>query len=697
MRRTHPTAKGGLRMTKLGLKTIPSYVAGAWQSGQGNEIELKDAVTSEAIFLVSSQGIDVAESIHYARTKNAELRKLSFHDRAIRLRAIAKHLMERKEAFYELSYHSGTTRKDAWIDIEGGISTLFSYSSLVRREFANESFLLEDATIPLSKDNTFSARHILTPKEGVAVHINAFNFPCWGMLEKFAPTFLAGVPSIIKPAPQTAYLAEAMVREMVASGFLPEGSLQLISGDIVDFLPHLAEQDVVTFTGSARTGKMLKKHDNVIDKSIPFTLEADSLNCAILGASVEPDKAEFELFIKEVAREITVKAGQKCTAVRRVIVPKHLVDAVGEALKKRLATTTIGDPKQDDVRMGPLVDKTQQSDVQSKIEALKASSEVMFQASFDSELENGAFVEPTLLYCDTPLSSSEPHTLEAFGPVATLMPFESLEEAAEIARLGRGSLVSSIVSQDNDEVCTLAMALAPQNGRLHILNRHNAKSSTGHGSPLPQLTHGGPGRAGGGEELGGARAIKHYMQRTAIQADPSTLMAVTKEYVSGAVTTVDRAHPFTKTFDELQIGETLLTHRRTVTEADIVNFANVSGDFFYAHVDEIAATESIFEKRVAHGYFLVSAAAGLFVHPAKGPVLANYGLENLRFIEPVGIGDTIRAQLTVKQKIKKEKREADKVATGVVEWDVKIRNQDEAVVAVYSILTLVERAEDSDK
>ena len=680
---------------------LPSFVAGEWQTGTGDGLLVRDAVYGTEVTRVSAEGLDVAGALEYARqVGNPALRTLTFHDRALRLKALAQHLMDKKEAFYDLSYKTGTTRRDAWIDIEGGIGTLFSYSSLVRRQLPNETFLVEGDPIPLSKNGTFVGRHLLTPKEGVAVHINAYNFPCWGMLEKLAPTLLAGMPAVIKPAPQTAYLAEAMFREMLASGLLPEGAVQLVNGDAVDFLPHLAEQDVLTFTGSAATGKKLKSHPNLIDKAVPFTMEADSLNSAILGESVEVGDEEFELFVKEVAREMTVKAGQKCTAIRRVIVPKGILEGVLESLQKRLTQTTIGNPRDEGVRMGPLVDTAQRDEVAARIEALKRSSDLVCGNPDDFDLasgdkEAGGFYPATLLYCDRPLSATEPHEVEAFGPVATVLPYESLDEAVEISRRGKGSLVSSVVTRDPTEAKRLTLNLAPHHGRLLLLNRDNARESTGHGSPLPLLVHGGPGRAGGGEELGGTRSLAHYMQRTALQADPTTLMHITNEYVRGAKTFHEEVHPFRKTFDELKIGERYTTHRRTVTEADIVNFANVSGDYFYAHVDEIAAQESLFEKRVAHGYFLVSMAAGLFVDPRPGPVLANYGLENLRFIEPVGIGDTVRAHLSVKQKIKKEKREDDKKATGVVAWEVELVNQREEVVALYTILTLVEREEDS--
>ncbi len=684
-------------MVQASLETLPSFVLGQWIRGEGVGVTVHDAVYGNPLGRVSSEGLDLPEILRYAReTGGPKLRAMTFHQRALLLKALAQHLMARKEALYELSFQSGTTRRDAWVDLEGGFGTFFSYSSLARRELPNEAFLVEDEAIPLAKDGSFAARHLLTPRRGVAVHINAYNFPCWGMLEKLAPTLLAGMPAVVKPAPQTAYLAVAVFEEMLRSGLLPEGAVQLVAGDAVDFFPYLEEQDAVTFTGSALTGKKLKAHPNVIDRAIPFTLEADSLNAAVLGKSVQPTDPEFELFVKEVVREMTGKAGQKCTAIRRVIVPREHLERVRDAVAARLETTTVGDPRRDEVRMGPLVDGAQREEVGARLDVLRESCELVYQQPLEllgGDLEKGGFFPASLLYCENPLSERAPHEVEAFGPIATLMPYDTLEEAAELARLGRGSLVSTVASHDRGEARTLVLGLASHHGRILVLNRENAKTSTGHGSPLPQLVHGGPGRAGGGEELGGARSIKHFMQRTAIQADPTTLMIVTNEYVRGAATLEDAIHPFRKTFDELQIGESHTTHRRTVTEADIVNFANLSGDYFYAHVDELAARDSIFEKRVAHGYFLVSAAAGLFVDPRPGPVLANYGLERLRFVQPVGIGDTIQAKLTVKQKIKKDKRETDKKATGVVAWDVRLINQNEEDVALYTILTLVERRE----
>jgi oxepin-CoA hydrolase / 3-oxo-5,6-dehydrosuberyl-CoA semialdehyde dehydrogenase len=678
---------------------IQSYISGEWVSGADSGVEVFNAVNGQVIGNVSSSGIDFGQSLSYAREQGGHsLRAMSFHDRANCLKALAQHLMSQKEKFYEVSAWTGATRVDSWIDIEGGIGTLFTYSSLVRREFPNESFLVEGEPQPLSKGGTFIGRHILVPKEGVAVHINAFNFPCWGMLEKIAPSLLAGVPVIVKPATVSAYLTEVMVREIISSGILPAGAIQLICGSTGDLLDKVNEQDVVTFTGSAYTGRKLKSLPNIINNSIPFNMEADSLNCCILGETVDTASAEFDLFIKEVAREMTVKAGQKCTAIRRTIVPRSKVDAVSEALKTRLDKISLGDPSIEGVKMGPLVGRAQVQDVRDNVESLSKSCEIIYGGGNDFEItggdsETGAFFPKTLLYCDKPLDAEEPHAVEAFGPVSTIMPYENLDEAMALAKLGRGSLVGSIFTADNSEAKELILGTAAYHGRMLVINKDCAGESTGHGSPMPTLVHGGPGRAGGGEELGGERAIKHYMQRTAIQASPTTLMAITNEFHPGADPITDIVHPFRKYLEELQIGETYTTYRRTVTEADIVNFGCLSGDHFYAHFDEIAAKDSFFGKRVAHGYFIISAAAGMFVDPAPGPVIANYGLENLRFIEPVGIGDTIQVHLTVKQKISKDKRSDDEKATGVVRWAVEIRNQDEKAVAVYDVMTLVERKE----
>lgn len=545
--------------------------------------------------------------------------------------------------------------------------------------------------IPLSKEGGFAARHVLTSKSGVAVHINAFNFPCWGMLEKLAPTWLGGMPAIIKPATATAQLTQAMVKSIVDSGLVPEGAISLICGSAGDLLDHLDSQDVVTFTGSAATGQMLRVQPNIVAKSIPFTMEADSLNCCVLGEDVTPDQPEFALFIREVVREMTTKAGQKCTAIRRIIVPQALVNAVSDVLVARLQKVVVGDPAQEGVKMGALVNAEQRADVQEKVNILLAAGcEIRLGGQADLSAA-GAFFPPTLLYCPQPDETPAVHATEAFGPVATLMPAQNQRHALQLACAGGGSLAGTLVTADPQIARQFITDAARTHGRIQILNEESAKESTGHGSPLPQLLHGGPGRAGGGEELGGLRAVKHYMQRTAVQGSPTMLAAISKQWVRGAKVEEDRIHPFRKYFEELQPGDSLLTPRRTMTEADIVNFACLSGDHFYAHMDKIAAAESIFGERVVHGYFVLSAAAGLFVDAGVGPVIANYGLENLRFIEPVKPGDTIQVRLTCKRKTLKKQRSAEEKPTGVVEWAVEVFNQHQTPVALYSILTLVAR------
>ncbi|WP_435211123.1 phenylacetic acid degradation bifunctional protein PaaZ [Luminiphilus sp. nBUS_16] len=677
---------------------LQSYVMGAWVSGVGKGRPVVDAVRGEPVCSVDATGIDMVQVADYGRRiGGAALRAMTFHERAAALKETAKRLMAMKEQFYELSFKTGTTRADAWPDIEGGFGTVLSYASLVTREFPNDSVLIEGDMEALSKNGSFVGRHILTSKPGVAVHINAYNFPVWGMLEKIAPSLLAGMPVIVKPATPTAYVTKAVVEEIINIGLLPEGAIQIVCGSVGDLLDHLNEQDVVTLTGSASTGQALKNHPNLLVNSVPFTMEADSLNCAILGESVKAEDPEFQLFVKEVVREMTSKAGQKCTAIRRVIVPHALIEQVAEALKARLAKTVAGDPALEEVRLGALVSAEQAQDVRAKVEALCGEATVVAGGEEDMPLAGlshnaGAFYPATLLRCDEPLSANVVHSVEAFGPVATLMPYHSLDDAVELARMGKGSLVGSLFTADDQEARAVILGTAAWHGRMLIINSDCAGESTGHGAPLANLIHGGPGRAGGGEELGGARAIKHYMQRTAIQGSPTTLMAITREYHRGAKEIHDAVHPFKKYFEELEIGETLVTHRRTVTEADIVNFGCVSGDHFYAHFDEIAAKDSFFGQRVAHGYFVISAAAGMFVHPAPGPVIANYGLENLRFVEPVPAGTTIQCKLTVKRKIKKAQR-GDEKPNGVVVWAVEVTNQNGGPVAVYDILTLVERQE----
>jgi oxepin-CoA hydrolase / 3-oxo-5,6-dehydrosuberyl-CoA semialdehyde dehydrogenase len=675
---------------------LKNYVQGEWLDGSGELTELFDAVNGEKIAEAGTGGIDFRGTTEFARRVGGpNLRRMTFHARARMLKALAVHLTAHKEEFYAVSAATGATKGDSWIDIDGGIGTLFAYASRGRREFPDETFYVDGGMEPLSKGGTFVGRHICVPLEGVAVHINAFNFPVWGMLEKLSTTLLAGVPAIVKPATVTSFLTEAVARRMVESGLLPAGAFQLLCGSAGDLLDHLAGQDAVAFTGSASTGRMLKQGRAIVEHNIRFNQEADSLNYSMLGPDARPGSEEFDLFVKEVAKEMTVKAGQKCTAIRRTIVPAGMVDDVLAALGKRLAGVRIGDPKVEGVRMGPLAGRTQVREVSRSLEKLKEAAELAWGGDDDFEVvgadrARGAFFPITLLYDDRPFDRTAPHDVEAFGPVNTVMPYGTLDEAIELARLGKGSLVGSLFTADDGVARDVVLGTASYHGRLMLVNRHSAKESTGHGSPLPHLVHGGPGRAGGGEEMGGVRGVLHWMQRTALQGSPTTLAAVTREWLPGAAQKRDRVHPFRKHFEELEVGETLITHRRTITDADVVNFAGISGDFFYAHMDDVAARDSIFERRVAHGYFVLSAAAGLFVDPAPGPVLANYGLENLRFVKPVYIGDTIRARLTCKQKTAKEDREGQ-IPQGVVAWDVEVTNQEGEPVAVYTILTLVKR------
>ena len=674
--------------------TLKNYALGQWIEGTGKTADLIHAVSGEKMGEASSGGLDFRAMAEYARTVGGpKMRALTFHQRAAMLKGVAKHLMERKDSFYALSSATGATKSDSWVDIDGGIGTFFAYSSRGRREFPNETYHVEGPAESLSKGGSFVGRHIAVPLEGVAIHINAFNFPCWGMLEKLAPALLAGMPCIVKPATVTSFLTEAVFRSIIEADILPEGALQLICGSAGDLLDHVMEQDAIAFTGSAFTGQMLKESKAIVQHSVRFNMEADSLNCSILGPDATPGTEEFDLFIKEVVREMTTKAGQKCTAIRRTIVPNGMEEDVIKALNARLAKTTIGDPAVDGVRMGPLASKAQVRDVGANAAKIRASSEVVFGGGdFDvvgADREKGSFFAPMLMACAEPFRRSEPHDIEAFGPVNTVMPYRTLDDAIALAKLGRGSLCGSLITASPVVARTVILGVAAYHGRLLVLDKHSAKESTGHGSPMPNLVHGGPGRAGGGEEMGGARGVLHYMQRTAIQGSPTMLTAVTREWSLGADQTVDTVHPFRKHFNELHVGDTIVTGSRTITLDDVVNFANLSGDKFYAHMDDEAArANGVFTGRVAHGYFIVSAAAGLFVDPAPGPVLANYGLEKLRFTKPVYPGDTIHVRLTVKQKTAKD-TPVDGIPQGVIEWDVEVFNQDNEPVAVYSILTLV--------
>ncbi|WP_455428086.1 phenylacetic acid degradation bifunctional protein PaaZ [Dryocola sp. LX212] len=676
------------------MQQLTSYLAGGWAMGHGKERTINHAINGEVLYQVTSEGLDMAKARRYAIDHGGKaLSAMTFVERAAMLKAVAKHLLANKEAFYEISWQTGATRADSWVDIEGGIGTLFAYAGMGNRELPDDVLWPEDEMIPLSKQGGFAARHVLTSKSGVALHINAFNFPCWGMLEKLAPTWLAGVPAIIKPGTASAQVTHAMVKSIVESGLVPDGAISLICGGVGNLFDLLDEQDVVTFTGSASTGQKLRCHTNIIARSVPFTIEADSLNCCVLGEDVSPEQPEFALFIREIVREMTAKAGQKCTAIRRIIVPSQQLENVTLALKAKLEKIQPGDPTQEGVRMGSLVSLEQRDDVQQKVDLLVAAGCKTVVGGKADTSTAGAFFPPTLLLCQQPDETPAVHELEAFGPVATVMPYRDAEHAMALARAGQGSLAGTLVTADGNIARQFVLGAARAHGRIQVLNQESSVESTGHGSPLPMLVHGGPGRAGGGEELGGLRALKHYMQRTAIQGSPTMLAAVSRQWSYGAAVTEDPVHPFRRHFDDLQIGESLLTARRTITEADIVNFANLSGDHFYAHVDKIGAAESFFGERVAHGYFVVSAAAGLFVDPGVGPVIANYGMENLRFIEPVKIGDTIQVRLTCKRKTAKPQKTPEDRPVGVVEWAVEVMNQDGQSVALYSILTLVARKE----
>lgn len=684
-------------MQKLG-----NYIKGQWIEGDGEGQPLFNAVTGDIVAYATTRGIDLGGMVQFARkTGNARLRKMTFHERGRMLRALALYLTERKEKYYGISALTGATRADSWIDIEGGFGNLFAYASL-RRKFPNETFCTDGEPHNLSKQNTFMAQHLLVPKEGVAIHINAFNFPVWGMLEKCAVNWLAGMPAIVKPATITSFLTEAVVRDIIDSGILPEGALQLICGSAGDLLDHTGSQDVVTFTGSATTGLMLKSHPVILRESVPFNMEADSLNCLVLGEDVLPGSTDWDIFVKEIRKEMTVKAGQKCTAVRRIFVPENRMEESWKAISQALSQTVIGNPQNEKVRMGALAGQSQRNEVREQVEKLMSGSELVFgsleSASLvDADYQQGSFLSPILLKNTTPLSSEAVHNVEAFGPVSTIMPYKNLEEAIHLSKLGKGSLCSSIISSDHAIAREYVLGAATHHGRILVLNEACAKESTGHGSPLPLLVHGGPGRAGGGEEMGGVRGVKHYMQRVAVQGSPGVITAITNIYQPNAGTQTDEKHPFRKYFEELAIGDTLHTHKRTVTEADIVNFANVSWDHFYAHTDHTSLEGTLFEKPVAHGYFILSAAAGLFVDAAKGPVLLNYGLEDCRFLKPVYAGSTIGVQLTCKEKIEQEQKEETDIPKGIVKWLVEVRDETGEHVAVATILTMVRKKDWSRK
>ncbi|MBM7784007.1 phenylacetic acid degradation bifunctional protein PaaZ [Tenggerimyces flavus] len=669
---------------------LRSYLAGRWHSAPDEGQPLYDAATGEEVARISATGADRAAALAYGRDVGGPaLRELTFHQRAQLLKVLASHLMEQREELYALSHRTGATLADSKIDIDGGIGTLFGYSSKARKELPNDTVYVEGAVEPLGRQGTFVGQHIAVPLHGVAVQINAFNFPMWGPLEKFAPAFIAGVPSLIKPASQTAYLTERMVELIVDSKILPEGSIQLLTGSAGDLLDHLTAQDLVSFTGSASTAQKLRAHPVVIRNSVRFNAEADSLNCSILGPDAKPGTTEFDLFVKQLAYEMTAKAGQKCTAIRRAIVPARLLDDVAEATRERLGKVVVGNPANPDVRMGALASLEQREEVRRSLKALQDAGSAVFGDPLhvdvvDADAERGAFLSPVLLRVDD-VDRAEPHEVEAFGPVSTLLPYDSTEQAVSLAARGLGSLVGSIVSADTGFVREVVLGAAPWHGRLLVLDATDAKESTGHGSPLPMLIHGGPGRAGGGEEMGGVRGILHHLQRTAVQASPTVLGAVTNRYVAGGERRSDGTHPFRKSLAELKVGDYVTAGPRVVTKEDIDHFSDFAGDKFYAHTDEEAAKANpIFGGIVAHGYLVISLAAGLFVEPSPGPVLANYGLENLRFLTPVYPDDALTVTLTAKQI-------SPRVDTdyGVVTWDAEVTNQNGESVAKYDVLTLV--------
>lgn len=675
---------------------LKNYAEGKWVTSKSEGDALYNAVTGDVIFTASSEGLDFGAMMDYARKVGGPaLRKLTFHQRGRMLKALAMHLLEKKEYFYQISTYTGATRVDSWVDIEGGIGNLFANASL-RRQFPDERFYVDGEAAKLSKNGTFIGHHIMVPREGVAIHINAFNFPVWGMLEKIAVNLLAGVPAIVKPATLTSFLTEAVFEEIIKSNILPEGSLQLICGSARGIMDYIQTEDVVTFTGSAETGRKLKSHPRVVSEAVPFNLEADSLNACVLGPDVKTDMPEFDIFIKEVAREITTKAGQKCTAIRRVIVPANMVEDVQIALGKRLKSTTLGDPSVDGVRMGPLAGNSQRTEVREKVEQLAKSQKIVIGDldNFDvvgADKNKGAFMSPIVFLNTDPFKNTDVHNIEAFGPVSTIMPYDTIDDAIALARMGKGSLVCSVVTADDDVAKEFVLGTASMHGRILVLNADCAKESTGHGSPMPLLVHGGPGRAGGGEEMGGKRGVLHYLHRTAIQGSPTTITRITDVYQQGGKQNETETHPFRQHFEDLRIGDTLITAKHTVTEADITNFANVSGDNFYAHMDATSLEGTIFTGRVAHGYFVLSKAAGLFVDAKKGPVLLNYGIDEARFTKPVYPGMTIGVKLTVKEKVDQEKRTEDDIAKGIVKWLVDVYDETGETVAIATILTMVKK------
>ena len=682
------------------MRVVQSYVGGEWHAPSGDGVEVHDATTGEPVARVGSDGIDVAAALTYGREVGGPaLRRLTFGQRAGILKALGGYLGEHKEELYGLSTAAGATRPDAWLDIEGGAGVLMVYASKGRKELPDAPFLHDGEPEVLAKDGSFLGLHLLVPREGVAVLINAFNFPVWGMLEKVAPALLAGVPVLVKPATPTAYVAEAAVRLMIDSGALPDGALQLVCGSLGGAFDHLTGQDSVFFTGSAATATKLRSHPAVLANSVRFTAEADSLNASVLGPAATPGTADCDLYVKEVAREMTTKAGQRCTAIRRALVPSGLVDDVVAALADRLTKVVVGDPRREEVRMGPLVSLDQRGEVERAVAALAGGAEIAVGgpgAKFEplgADADHGAFLAPTVLVARDTGRAGAVHDVEPFGPVCTVLPYGGVDEAVDLARLGKGSLVVSVFTPDAAEARTLALGLGPHHGRVLLVDERCGKTQTGHGSPMPHLVHGGPGRAGGGEELGGIRSVHHHLQRVAVQGSPDTLSALTGTFLPGATRREGGPHPFTKHFDDLQVGDTLVTESRTITVEDIERFADLTGDHFYAHTDEEAAAKSpIFGGRVAHGYFVIAAAAGLFVWPDPGPVLANYGIDRLRFTTPVKPGDAIHVVFTCK-----EKAPRTGAGYGEVRWETQVVNQEGTVVAAYDVLTMVATREGTQK
>jgi oxepin-CoA hydrolase/3-oxo-5,6-dehydrosuberyl-CoA semialdehyde dehydrogenase len=679
------------------MKKIQHYITGQWLEGIDKGIPVFDAITGELIANSAVEGLNVSDALQYGRDKGETLRKMTFQERGNMLKKLALYLTKKKDAFYELSYRTGATKVDSWIDIEGGFGNLFANASL-RKLFPNQSYHVEGDPIDLSRGGRFMAHHIMVPKKGVAVHINAFNFPVWGMLEKCAVNWMAGVPAVVLPAPSSSYLAEAVAREIINSGILPEGALQIMNGTVKTILDTVESQDVVTFTGSAATGRLLKAHPRIIQEAVPFTMEADSLNASILGEDAVLGTPEFDIFIKEVRKEMTVKAGQKCTAIRRIIVPENLVEDVQIALGKELDKITIGDPRLKEVRMGSLISKEQVEEVRNSVSDIAKKAKIVYGnldkiETIGADAKKGAFISPILLREDHPFDNLAVHEREAFGPVSTIMPYKTLEEAVTLSQMGKGSLVSSIITNNDSIAKDYVVNAASHHGRILVLNRENAKESTGHGSPLPTLVHGGPGRAGGGEEMGGMRGVKHYLQRTAIQGSPTTLTEITGIYQPGGAYKEAEQHPFKYHWEDIQPGMSMKTHKRTLTDSDIINFSNLTWDHFYAHTDITSLDGSIFEKRTAHGYFILAAAAGLFVYPNKGPVSANYGLEECRFLRPLYHNDTIYVRLTCKQKIDRDVNGAEH-PSGIVKWFAEVFDAHDELVAVATVLTMVQKKQD---